>query len=41
MDNSNEENYKDKLIELINKIENTGTLEYLYSFIKNFLKRWG
>jgi hypothetical protein len=41
MDNSNEENYKDKLTELINKIENTGTLEYLYSFIENFLKRWG
>lgn len=41
MDNSNEENYKDKLIELINKIENTGALEYLYSFVENFLKRWG
>nr|DAH59178.1 MAG TPA: Protein of unknown function (DUF2612) [Caudoviricetes sp.] len=37
---SNEE-YRQKITTLINKIENTGTLEYLYSFIENFLKRWG
>ena len=35
------QDYKQKIIGLIEKIENTGTLEYLYSFIENFLKRWG
>nr|DAE70161.1 MAG TPA: hypothetical protein [Bacteriophage sp.] len=35
------EEYRQKIIGLIEKIENTGTLEYLYSFIENFLKRWG
>lgn len=41
MDNSNEENYKDKLIELVNKIERTDILEYLYAFTKKLVEKWG
>lgn len=33
--------YKKELIEMIQKIEKTGTLEYLYTFIKLFLEKWG
>jgi hypothetical protein len=33
--------YKEELIKMINKIENAGTLEYLHTFIKRFLERWG
>lgn len=35
------EDYKQKIVELINKIENAGTLEYLHTFIKLFLEKWG
>lgn len=33
--------YKEELIKMINKIENAGTLEYLHTFIKLFLEKWG
>lgn len=32
--------YKKEIIEMINGIKKTGTLEYLYTFIKLFLERW-
>lgn len=33
--------YKGKIIEMVEKIENVGTLEYLHTFIKLFLEKWG
>lgn len=33
--------YKEKIIEMVKKISNQGTLEYLYTFIKLFLEKWG
>ena len=33
--------YKKEIIEMINGIKKTGTLEYLYTFIKLFLEMWG
>ena len=33
--------YKRKIIEMVEKIENAGTLEYLHTFIKLFLEKWG
>jgi len=33
--------YKREIIEMVEKIEKPGTLEYLYIFIKLFLKKWG
>lgn len=38
---SEKEYYRQKIIEMINKIDNLGTLEYLYTFIKLFLEKWG
>lgn len=35
------EKRKGQIFELIQKIENAGTLEYLHTFIKLFLERWG
>lgn len=29
------------IIEIICKVNNIGTLEYLYTFIKLFLEKWG
>lgn len=41
-ENLREKNYyKDRIIELVEKIENPGILEYLYTFIKLFLEKWG
>lgn len=37
---SNEE-YKEEIIKLINKIENLGTLKYIYEVIKAYLKSRG
>lgn len=37
---SNEE-YKKEIIEMISKIKDAGTLEYLHTFIKLFLEKWG
>ena len=33
--------YEDKIVEMVNSINDTGTLEYLYTFIKLFLEKWG
>ena len=33
--------YKEKIIELIENINNHGILEYLYTFIRLFLEKWG
>lgn len=30
-----------QLIEMIVKIESTGTIEYLHAFVKLFLEEWG
>lgn len=35
------EEYKKKIIEMVERIDNTGTLVYLHTFIKLFLKKWG
>lgn len=35
------EEYKKQIVEMIEKIENAGTLSYLHTFIKLFLERWG
>lgn len=32
---------KAKIIQMIESINNDGTLEYLYTFIKMFLEKWG
>lgn len=33
--------YRQRIIEMVKKIDNAGTLEYLHTFIKLFLERWG
>ncbi len=33
--------YKKEIIGMINGIKKPGTLEYLYTFIKLFLEKWG
>lgn len=33
--------YKDNIINMIKKIENQNILEYLNTFIKLFLEKWG
>lgn len=33
--------YKSEIIHLIESIGNNGTLEYLYTFIKMFIEKWG
>ena len=34
------EKKQEEMIEMIKKIEKVSTLEYLYTFIKLFLKKW-
>lgn len=34
-------NYKQKIIELVEKINNQGTLEYIYNVLKAYLKSRG
>lgn len=36
-----EDDYRGKIIEMVEKINNQGTLKYLYTFIKLFLEKWG
>nr|DAM88195.1 MAG TPA: protein of unknown function (DUF3067) [Caudoviricetes sp.]DAO52733.1 MAG TPA: protein of unknown function (DUF3067) [Caudoviricetes sp.] len=36
-----EEDYKKHIIDMINKINDAGTLEYLHTFIRLFLMKWG
>lgn len=33
--------YKEKIIEMVDGIEDTCVLEYLHTFIKLFLEKWG
>ena len=33
--------YKNMIIETVEKIENPGILEYLHTFIRLFLEKWG
>lgn len=33
--------YKRKIIEMVEKIEDADILEYLHTFIKLFLEKWG
>lgn len=33
--------YKDKIVEMVEKIEKVGTLQYLHRFIELFLEKWG
>lgn len=33
--------FRNEITELVEKIENPGILEYLYTFIKLFLEKWG
>lgn len=33
--------YKRRIIEMVEGIENAGTLEYLHTFLKLFLEKWG
>lgn len=33
--------YKKEMIKMIEGIQDIGTLEYLYTFIKRFLEKWG
>lgn len=42
IDNFREKDYyKDNIINMIKKIENQNILEYLNTFIKLFLEKWG
>lgn len=34
-------NYKSLIIDMVEEIKNPGILEYLYTFIKLFLEKWG
>lgn len=33
--------YKTKIIKMIERVNNNSTLEYLHTFIKLFLEKWG
>lgn len=33
--------YKKSIIQMIEKIERKGTIEYLHTFIKLFIEKWG
>ena len=35
------EDYRGKIIEMIQKVENEKILEYLSTFIKLFIEKWG
>lgn len=41
MDLQEKDYYRQQIAEMLGKIENVGTLEYLYTFIKLFLEEWG
>lgn len=36
-----EEDYKKKIIELVENIDNVSVLKFLYEFICSFKKKWG
>lgn len=33
--------YREKIVEMVNNIENLGTLQYLHRFLELFLEKWG
>lgn len=33
--------YKEKIVEMINNVEDLGTLQYLHRFLELFLEEWG
>lgn len=35
------EQYKREIVEMVEQIQKEGTLEYLHTFIKLFLEKWG
>lgn len=37
----NEQDYKKLIIECVESIKNVNVLEYLYTFIKHFIEKWG
>lgn len=39
--NTNPIDYRERIIGMVEKINNQGTLEYLYTFIKLFIEKWG
>ena len=40
-DGGTKKHYISEITEMISKINDAGTLEYLHTFIKLFLKKWG
>ena len=40
MDNEKEE-YKEKIIEMVNRIENVRYLKFIYDLLISFKKKWG
>ena len=40
-DGEDKKHYISEIKEMISKINDAGTLEYLHTFIKLFLKKWG
>lgn len=40
-DGGTKNHYISEITEMISKINDAGTLEYLHTFIKLFLKKWG
>ena len=41
MENHANEEQKKELLDIISEIEDAGTIEYLHTFIKLFLEKWG
>lgn len=39
--NNEKEYHRRKIVEMVEKIENPGILEYLHTFIQIFLEKWG
>ena len=40
-DMGNKEDYKEKIIEMVNKIENVRYLKFIYGLLISFKKKWG
>lgn len=41
MDEKERGDYTEQIIEMVAKIKDPGILEYLYTFIRMFLEKWG
>lgn len=37
----NKEEYRERIIEMIKKIENTEYLKFVYNLLQSFKKKWG